>query len=27
MRANMEEFNKSLDNIGSVDILDNSNNR
>jgi polyisoprenyl-phosphate glycosyltransferase len=27
MRANMEEFNKSLDNIGSVDILDNPNNR
>ena len=27
MRANMEEFNKSLDNIGTVDILDNSNNR
>ena len=27
MRANMQEFNKSLDNIGSVDILDNSNNR
>ena len=27
MRANMEEFSKSLDNIGSVDILDNSNNR
>ena len=26
-RANTEEFNKSLDNIGSVDILDNSNNR
>ena len=27
MRANMEEFNKSLDNIGTVDILDNPNNR
>ena len=27
MRANMEEFNKSLDNIGTVDTLENSNNR
>ena len=27
MRANMQEFSKSLDNIGSVDVLDNSNNR
>ena len=27
MRANMEGFDKSLDNIGSVDILRNSNSR
>jgi len=27
MRANMEEFNKSLENIGSIDVLDSSNNR
>jgi len=27
MRANMEEFKKSLENIGTIDILDNSNNR
>jgi len=27
MRANMYEFNKSLENIGSVDILDSSNSR
>tara|TARA_B100000686_G_scaffold163215_1_gene170774 strand:- start:567 stop:836 length:270 start_codon:yes stop_codon:yes gene_type:complete len=25
MRANMEEFNQSLENIGSIDILDSSN--
>jgi hypothetical protein len=27
MRANMEEFNQSLENIGSIDILDSSNSR
>ena len=27
MRANMEEFNKSLENIGSIDVLDSSNSR
>ena len=27
MRANIEEFNQSLDNIGSIDILDSSNSR
>ena len=27
MRANMEEFNKSLENIGSIDVLDGSNSR
>ena len=27
MRANMEEFNQSLENIGSIDVLDSSNNR
>ena len=27
MRENMEEFNKSLENIGSIDILNNSNSR
>ena len=27
MRANIEEFNQSLENIGSIDVLDSSNNR
>jgi len=27
MRANMEEFNQSLENIGSIDVLDSSNSR
>ena len=27
MRSNMEEFNKSLDNIGNIDVLSSSNNR